>query len=658
MADAGTENLGFKVEVEDRASGPLGKIEGAYARLGTEMDQFNKKLAKGMRTQNEAMSEEAESCSESQEATKDKAGRIGEMTNALRKNADSLEEVGVSWDKMIGVLEGITIGAIAAGVIGFLTNAVMKANEFRGEMLKLNEVMELSASQMREVNSVVLGFQGYAGKSREEVAGLARKLLELGQAPGTVEELGISFKQLAKDALDMSAATGISVDSSAELTDQLVRMNMVPANNIRNIAFSIKNVADQTRITADELIGFNKALEPLFAVLSDQTPEARARFTQEMMGIAGVLSNVGIDAGKTTDKFGEMLDRTSEEGAKSLGQLAQFTGVGTERLRDMIANDPTQVFDRLAKSAARMDTDQLQLMARSLEPLGMNFADLTRLANEYGAAGKKSFRDSVDEVIRLEAKDKALASAASRRQTRIDAMSARFGRMWDSFTIRVGGKILDKIIIPLSDRLIPVLEDVVDYIVDLGDEWSKINLSRELELLWQDVKKLFSDMDAEWIGFYTGVKNKLKMLGLGIHEFIALPFKLAIEGAMMNMDLMIMGMAKLANKLGPVANILIPGGEKIVKMLEEAGSAAEKRIEARQQEKREAPSTAALALSGGVAAMTGPGVNVPSRMTTTSPTQEALQRETNDLLRTMANDQRRRRATSPKASLVAANSGS
>lgn len=709
MADATSpqQQLGFGFAVEDEASKPLGDIERAYISLTKTMDKTMREIAKTMNNFSDRLNEAGEAAQDAGEEEEKQTDRLQEADKALKKNILGLDQLGLSWNKLIGVLTAVSVGAVIIGLVGFFKKAFDAAVKFRSEMAKLNEVYSLSRKEGREVSSTILSLAGRAGKTRDEVMSMTRAMLDIGLTPRAAKAAGTSFRALAKVTLDLSAATGVSAESAANLTDQLIRINKVPANNIRNIGFSIKNVADQTRITTDELINFNQSLEPIFANLQDQSSSARAQFTQEMVGIAGALSDVGIDATKATSQFAEMLDETSAEGQKALGQLASFTGRSTTELKELIKNDPTAVFDQLAKSAGRMDPSQLKLMARSLEPLGLGFSELTRLSDKFGKAGSKSFRATVDEITKLSAKDNALAEAAQKRQDRIEGITTRFGRIWENVMIQIGGAISDKMIGPLMKRAMPLVKrfakflrgidwddifqtlfDTIDAVIaafnfiapkvgavlDFIGEAIGLAMSNIVSLV-EATTELFS---GNWekagrivISIFDNIIDFYKRHFGPLLKFIAAPFIKAFDFVRNTIDEVLVYIGnEVAPMLEKVAKF-IPGGETIVDALKSAGRSAETRIQEREEQARVQQggdprgSTVTQAVQPGQSPsgtqLQAPALNMPSRMTTADPAAQQLLKENNQYQKDIRDELRRRNrgggAAAVKAGVVRANAG-
>lgn len=473
MADAGgADQLGFSWFVDDQATKPLSEIEKSYVGLMKSMDTVMRQTNTLMKDFNDRAGDAGEAADEAGEKTKKSVSKFEEMDEALRGNVLGLDRLGISWDKFIKFLGAASVGAALVGVIVLFTKAVQKAAEFESQIAKLTEVYAGNARETRAISSAVLGLQGRAGFAREEVLALTRAMLDIGLVPRVAEKAGISFKELAATTLDLSAATGLSGDSAASFVDQLIRINRVPPTAIRGIGAAIKNVADNSKITTDELVAFNKSLEPLLAQLGLGGDDA-TKFTGEMAALAGVLSDVGIDATKVTSGFAEMLDETSAAGNLAAGQLANFAGIGVDALRDMIANNPAALMDQIADRAGAMDPTNLKNFARILEESGTGFGrtELLNLAR-FSKESEQSFQERAKLALEESARQGKLADIAARRQARLEGILNSFQRMWDNIMITIGGAVLDNVIPPLRENLMPLMKDLTKFIRNM--DWNAV----------------------------------------------------------------------------------------------------------------------------------------------------------------------------------------
>lgn len=692
MVDGYTEKVGFGFEITDEASRPLSKIEQSYAHATKGVERAMGDFAKYGKSQSEVMQDATEAMEDSGEEEKKKTGRLQEMTGKLGENIVGLDKFGISWSNIGKILTGVSLGAAIVGIISFLTVAVKKAAAFRRTLAELNEAYSMNAKEGAIVASTLFGLQDRAGRTRDEVGSLVRAMLELGHTPEVLKKTGTSFRDLATDILDFSSATGMGMDASAQFADQLIRINKIPANRIRNIGNAIKYVADNTRISADELVAFNQGLEPLMDRLGPMSGEAREEFTANMMGLAGALSDIRVDAGKATSEFGDMLNRSSVTGVEALNKLSTFTQIGGEELRAMIRENPAQVFDEMAAAAARMDPRQLEHMAEAVKPLGMSLGELNRLGEHHQKVMMKEAKTLVilSKEAAIQAKDgEALARKAAKRQEMLAGITARLGKMMERVYLKVGTAVTKYMIEPFSKELIPLLEDFSDWIArqdwetifrDVGGairevvtwfkEWEKISRDVGFELdqvsksagsLNDDTSQMVRDYENYMRGIGTSLGDALAVTGDWIKskwDWLTSPqtwkdFKNYIKAALKSVRIFMVDFIdkiwETIKKVGKFATDLFGGGIEFL-VSQVAGEETGKRtgeflqksiggmFEPTEPSRRSVGETVVGGVEKGAERLAAVGSELvfPSKMTTSSPAQEKLLTKQNILLERIA----------------------
>lgn len=510
------ENLGFGFYVEDQATHTLSKVEKSYHHTLKSMDVATRGITDNLQAYSERYQEVIDETEEHIETQKKSSSKFDEAKDAIKENWLGLDKLGLSWKSFLSFLAAASVGAAIVGVISFLTSAAKKAAEFGKELAKLNEAYSMSAKDAAVVGSALFGLEKRAGRTREEVAGMLRTMLDLGLTPKFAKQSGLAFKDLARDVLDFSSATGMSAESSATFFDQLIRINRVPATSVRGIGNAIKAIADNTRISTDELVSFNKNLEPLFGYIGGRSAKARKEFTLSMAALAGELSNLGIDAGRATQDFESMLNVMDAEGQHKLGLLANTMGESSTAIRDLLKNDPAKFFDKFSQSLAGKTNQELQFLATHIKPLGLNFAELSNLA-ERGAdtlAGRAdSFVDAAQKAMEAAQREEELAKKAAKRQEALEALGNRLSKMWEKINLRIGGALLKHLIPVLEKHLVPLLDYIANWIATV--DWDKVfgSIIKGFKDIYDWTAKNKAFIQEYWDLFTFLGKGALKILG-------------------------------------------------------------------------------------------------------------------------------------------------
>ncbi len=488
MADAGIP-VGFGFGVDDQASKPLSQIESAYVDLMSSMDKVMKQTSKVMDKYSDKTERVTDVVEKAGKEETKKTTKLGEAGSALKKNIVGVDKLGISWKKFTDILTAVSV----VGVVLLAITAVVKLVKFfksfgeealklRREVARLNETYAMNAKEARVVTSTLRGLDMRAGRTREEVGQLVKTMLDLAFLPGK------GFKKLTRDILDFSSATGISVDSAAKFADQLIHIDRLPTTAVRRLGLGIKYIADITRTTTDELIGFHKTLEPLFKSIPDLSGEAKVKLTSDYLSIKGALDDAGLSAEKAIDGLTLMLS-PAKEGIEALGMFSKALRMDPRDLRALIESDPAKIFDMLSKRAvgSRQELLQLSYMTKSI---GMDFKDLGRISEqvlspeviakatsklkelgvaekeisdlrkkgEEGGIGYFKFQAlAAEKTLSLE---KGLAEAAAKRQETYEAAMNRLAKVWKDIKLTIGTALIKTI----EGTLVPALHGVAKWL--------------------------------------------------------------------------------------------------------------------------------------------------------------------------------------------------
>jgi hypothetical protein len=523
MGIGAEEPLGFTVGVVDESSQPLGRIEKAMISLEKTIDNLGKIFSATMKDNSAQMAEVED---QSKKVVKVQSTLVEKFKEVARAAKTKMTDAFKSFAGFVTA----SVTAAFGKLVNFLTQCIEEAEKFTKELTRLNEVYSMTAQDSREVAGTLLGLELRAGKTREEVGDLARAMLNLGLFPEVARKVGSSFKELTKFALDFSAATGVSTESSVQLTELLVQQNKIPVHGIRSIGTAIKYVSDTTRISSDELTSFTMSMKPLLTILAAKGPKAQKKFATNMISIAGVLSNLGIDTGDISSKFVDMQNEMSESGRTMLWQLAEATDTTEDQLKRLMDANQPEIWDRLGQKLKHMSKVELQQFAEALKPLGYDWVQLTKI-QEF-AKQNKSFVAEAEKTAKAAEKERKLAADAAKRQSALEAQIQRIKKMWRDFMIKIGVR-MSKRIIPLLEKMTPILEDALDVLdelfvsIDQGEgalgfllsKWSKSYMKWQENFIDNAWPLFLQGLEAWWDKFIDDLAHTLTSeLGVGMDE--------------------------------------------------------------------------------------------------------------------------------------------
>lgn len=460
MADAGDPNskVGYVFEIKDDASKALGRIESQYTRTVGALDDSMRKFPKVADSMSNFMDKAGKSTEEAGDKQPEAENKFNELRSALSDNALSLDDLGISWNKFIKIAGAVSIGAAIVGIVSFLKSAIEKTLEFRRAILELNEVYHMSGKETAVVSGAVFSLEKRFGQTRDQAVELTRSLLDLGFKPQR------GFIDLAKATQEFSAATGIAASGAAKFADEAINVLRLNPQSIRSLGNSIKYVADQSRLSADELAGMLSVIDPLLLRSGKLSETARSDLAASLIGLAGALKDADVDANGLFNTISEIqLGKISDAGTKATSILSILTGKSADFYEELSRDDPAKLIDELANAAARLSTntevDRQQLVDLA-EGFGISYNEILKLRNKALEGQGDFFQKAAIASKKAAAEEQALADKAAARQAKLDAVFDRIQKVFDRITLAIGGKLLNVIerkILPPTEKWLNAL---------------------------------------------------------------------------------------------------------------------------------------------------------------------------------------------------------
>ncbi len=452
MPDDPNQIVGYGFEVTDGASKPLGKIDKAYANVVKTMDETMRKMPKAMSKYSEATREAGEATEDAGKKQEKHTNNLSEAAKALKKDALSLDKLGISWNNLIKILGAVTAGAAIYGLFQLFKGMIVKAYELQKQVARLNEVFHMTKKESAVAAGAIEGMTYRFGWSRDEAVGLTRAMLDLGMKPGK------AFKKLAFSFQEIAAATGASGESVAKFGDEVKRVMLLPDISVRKLGAAIKYVADESRISADELMSMTGTISKLVLLSGGASDSVRTDLAASLFGLAGALKDADVNAESFFGTVSEMqMGWISDAGARAAGALATYSSVTAQGLMDLAKANPARLMDELANTATRFSTEsehgRLELKELA-DAFGMSYVDILKVRDKAAKGQGDFFQQAAGAAKKAATKEKAAADAAAARQAKLEGMANRFRKLWDRISIMIGGKLLRVI----EKRLLPPVE--------------------------------------------------------------------------------------------------------------------------------------------------------------------------------------------------------
>lgn len=404
-------DINIDLELKDDTSQPLSLIEKSFGNFYKKMDKLLGKYTDSVDEFNKETEESLDNQDKGIEKEKETVSWMSKLTKGLKAEGDALEDVGLSWKSITGIIGGATL-------VGIIATTVKAYLDWSQSIADLNSALATNAKALGLVSNLTQDYSMELGVAEENVKGLMRQGLEFGLLSKMTEESTSNFKDWSKQSLILSKATGLAENTVGELYYTMADLYGLGYRNLRNVGAAFKHVADMSAISSDELAGFLKNLTPIFNRLPDLSGKAKTRVTVDLMAMAGAVSDTWGDPNKMSDMFGSMLDRFNDKGRDMVVQISSLTGQSVEAIRKGLKQGNfVDIMSGMSSELHKMPFERFEEYAHVLaESTGLEYDFLLSLRKQ-GAEGGKQFKDSVSRA-RVKAREgKAAQDAALKTQT-------------------------------------------------------------------------------------------------------------------------------------------------------------------------------------------------------------------------------------------------
>ena len=574
------------------------KAEKFYQTFSKSMED----AVEGLESQEEQYKKTGEAAQESaqeQERASNKSKRVladrfniikkigGGIGGIFKREKMAVESLGISWSSLAALIGGAT-------VVGLIGKVIKDWLEFDGILREVNVTMSSSPRLMREASANIQELTGYLNTSREELSSMMKTFGELHIIQGNTEEAAKAFRQLTLDTIHLSKSMDVSTDSVTGMFDKFTRIYKLPHHRLRNIAASMKFIQEQTSISGQELVSFGEGLEDILSRMLRVTGAGREQATVDLMAMAGVLKDMGVQPEKVSQMFGEAMKIHSEQGAQFLSLITEGTDKTAEQVRKMMqAGDfqtpLTLLIERIKKESPEWLEHNEEWLA---ETTGLTFAELRNIQQ----ASSEGLRDIFERNRKEYLRGQKHAEEAAKRQHKLSKLWNDLKRVAERVWLSIGSVFVE-VATQVSAKLVPAIESMVEKFRN----W--INSSEgvaAIEMWTRTLINLFGSL-ASWIG--KKIPTALAAMGSFWDKYLKDKFawlltpqggeavKAWFSDALGSIKIMAKGIKEIAQVIFDVREALRTDEEKMtdytteqVNMLEKSRKSFEKHIAQRLKE--------------------------------------------------------------------------
>lgn len=353
---------------------------------------------------------------------------------------------GVSSSMQAAAPAGYALAAAAGAVGAGFLSSITAATDFEHQMNGIKAVMSPTEVQV------------YGAAIEDLAIKLGRDtVFSASQAAAGIEEMikaGVPLPAIlsgaAASALDLAAATGVSVTQAAQLASTAMNTYHQSAAELPGIMDTISNVSNATAISVSGLQLALQAVGPVAAGIGISFSD-----TATALGIFANNGLIGSDAGTSLKTMLLSLEPSTKAQTAAFAALNLLTEEGTSKFFDATgaARPMNEIFQILRESTANLTQEQrINLLQTAF---GTDAVRAATIAANEGAAGWDNVTAALDKMGGTQV-------AAAQRNAGLAGSMEQLGGSFEAIQITIGNLFL-----PVLTRLIDGLTSVLNAFLTL-----------------------------------------------------------------------------------------------------------------------------------------------------------------------------------------------
>lgn len=462
MAEDTHNPLSLEIEVlgNDNLTKSLAKSEAAYIKaekaihktVAALKDESNesKETAKNKRKETKSREDEhtkvtgwarvkaalfGKHSKKEEDDVKKRGGLSKFITGFYHREKEAADEAGISFSSIAGLIGGGAIlGAVYKSAEAFL--------EWDNSLGEIRTTLSTVPGVMTDAGMGIRELAADTGISREAIIEATKAIGDLNLSGSRLDVTSEEFQTLRKEIVEFGSAMGMSSDSVGELYHDLHSLYNLPHQRIRELSRSMKYLQENTSMTGQEVASFVENMKDLTArVVGD--PDKRADAIRDFSAIAASLKDQGVDAKNFPSLFEEALKIDSEQGRTWLAFIEGQTGVGMDKIKNMIkSGDMTTPMELFVKATKTLAPEAIEQFEPLFKTMGLGAPEILRLRN----VNETSLRDMVNRAKAAEHDQSIIQRAAEARQNKLTQSWARIKLIAEDLWLSLGQAVTEGLV--------------------------------------------------------------------------------------------------------------------------------------------------------------------------------------------------------------------
>lgn len=320
------------------------------------------------------------------------------------------------------------IGTATAAAAGYATKLAI---DFESAFAGVRKTVNASESEFKKLEQGILDMSTKIPYAAKDIAAVAESAGQLG-----IEKDNIL--QFSEVMLKLGDATNLTAEQAATSFARFANITDMPADKFENLGSTVVALGNNLATTESEITEMSMRL----AGTGTQVGLTQA----QILGLAGALSSVGINAEAGGSAFSRIMQKMNSEvlgGGKKLQGFAKVSGMSAEQFSTAWKSSPQQAITSFVEGLGKMQQSGGDV-AGTLKELGITSIQeidtLARLSNNT-----KVLSDALNIANTAWKENTALAKEAEQRYQTTEMKIKLLGTSIQSLAIKVGKEMVESL---------------------------------------------------------------------------------------------------------------------------------------------------------------------------------------------------------------------
>lgn len=343
----------------------------------------------------------------------------------------------------------IGFGVAAAGITAGFGKALQTSIDFESAFTGVRKTVELSEAGFAQLE------QNF--KDITKVVPIAfTELAAIGEIAGQLGVEGVdNITKFSKVIADVSETTSLTAEQAATDFARIANIMGEPLDNVDRMASAMVGLGNNFATTETEISAFAQRIAGAGKIVGLTTPDVFA--------IGAALSSVGIEAeaGGTAVQTGLLkINEAVINGGEDLETFAKTAKLSSKAFSKLWAEDSAQAFEKFVLGLGKSGDAAVSI----LDDVGLGGIRTSRSFLSLANAG-----DLISDALQQGTTDfDENIAAADEAEKRYKTLASKIQKAKNKFTI-IADEIGDKVVPIINDILLPALDNLMGWWVDLED---------------------------------------------------------------------------------------------------------------------------------------------------------------------------------------------